>query len=393
MNNPKLALIPSGYKAEKVYSVLPSDGSGDFTFDRANGLATRINKEGLLEEVANDTPRLDYSNGTCPVLLLEPQSTNLVTYSNDISQSSWLKQSGGIGSAPVVTSNYIASPDGSLNASRVIFNINGGTATADLSQIADFVTASIGGVTNSIWVKSNTTSNYTMSLLGASGSFISIVVTNEWQRFEVNTITTGASSSLKLRLRGSESTSDYADVAVWGGQIEEQSFATSTITTEGSVKTRFEEVCGNAGDANLFDSNEGTMFVDIQKAFKDTSFGRISISDGSTNNRIVIGKQNDNAQFKMFVTTSGTIVAEKFTNTDFDVQNKFAISWKLNDFKFYQNGSLIHSDTLGAIPIGFSKFAFNENNLGSQDFFGEINGVRYYDTVLTEAEAKQLTTI
>ena len=81
MNNPKLALIPSGYKAEKVYSVLPSDGSGDFTFDRANGLATRINKEGLLEEVANDTPRLDYSNGTCPVLLLEKEKTNLVSFS------------------------------------------------------------------------------------------------------------------------------------------------------------------------------------------------------------------------------------------------------------------------------------------------------------------------
>jgi hypothetical protein len=29
---PSLALIPSGYKASKVYSVLPTDGSGDFDF-------------------------------------------------------------------------------------------------------------------------------------------------------------------------------------------------------------------------------------------------------------------------------------------------------------------------------------------------------------------------
>ena len=53
MSNPILAMIPSGYKgltatAPQVYSVLPSDGSGDFTFDRANGLATRINKDGLI---------------------------------------------------------------------------------------------------------------------------------------------------------------------------------------------------------------------------------------------------------------------------------------------------------------------------------------------------------
>ena len=36
MVKPKLALIPSGYNDSIVYSVLPSDGSGDFTFDRAN---------------------------------------------------------------------------------------------------------------------------------------------------------------------------------------------------------------------------------------------------------------------------------------------------------------------------------------------------------------------
>ena len=36
MTNPKLALIPSGYKSGKVYSILPSDGSGDFDFDRAS---------------------------------------------------------------------------------------------------------------------------------------------------------------------------------------------------------------------------------------------------------------------------------------------------------------------------------------------------------------------
>ena len=31
MTNPKLALIPSGYKEELVYSVLPNDATGNFT--------------------------------------------------------------------------------------------------------------------------------------------------------------------------------------------------------------------------------------------------------------------------------------------------------------------------------------------------------------------------
>ena len=36
-----------------------------------------------IKQISNDTPRLDYS-GTEPSLLLEPQRTNLVTYSEDL---------------------------------------------------------------------------------------------------------------------------------------------------------------------------------------------------------------------------------------------------------------------------------------------------------------------
>ena len=35
----------------------------------------------------DDTPRIDYTDGGCPVLLTEPQSTNLITQSNDFSDS------------------------------------------------------------------------------------------------------------------------------------------------------------------------------------------------------------------------------------------------------------------------------------------------------------------
>jgi len=391
MSNPKLALIPSGYKGNtatlpSVYSVLPSDGSGDFTFDRVNGLATRINKEGLLEEVANDTPRLDYSNGTCPVLLLEKEKTNLVSYSESPSRIEWSKFTNGTTSV-VVTANQTISPSGELNADKIVY----GNGTSLVTKNTTVVSGQIYNI--SVYLKGeNGGEQIQLDFKNSSSQGVSgtqFTLTNNWKRYSVSL--TSNQTALGIQFRDASTTGQifYA----WGAQIESGHLTSYIPSTGGGTVTRFEEVCGNAGDASLFNSYEGTMFVDIQKAFKDTSFGRISISDGSTNNRIVIGKQNDNAQFKLFVTTSGTIVADKFTNTDFDVQNKFAISWKLNDFKFYQNGSLIHSHTLGAIPIGLSKFAFNENNLGSQDFFGEINGVRYYDTVLTEAEAKQLTTI
>ena len=81
MATPKLALIPTGYKAGKLYSVLPESGVGDFTVVRATE-ATRVNEAGLIETMGANVPRLDYSGGGCPVLLTEPQRTNYIVESN-----------------------------------------------------------------------------------------------------------------------------------------------------------------------------------------------------------------------------------------------------------------------------------------------------------------------
>ena len=88
MAKPKLVLLPAT-QGSKLYSVLPADGVGDFTFSR-NSAATRINKDGLIETVAVGKSRLNYPlidgvvNG-CPSHLLEPSRTNLVTNSEDLS--------------------------------------------------------------------------------------------------------------------------------------------------------------------------------------------------------------------------------------------------------------------------------------------------------------------
>ena len=48
-----LVMIPSGYKDDKLYSIKPTDGSGDFTFSRdGSGAspATRVNSDGNIEK-------------------------------------------------------------------------------------------------------------------------------------------------------------------------------------------------------------------------------------------------------------------------------------------------------------------------------------------------------
>ena len=134
-----IALIPSGTKPSKLYSVLPANGNGDFTHDRNLTTATRVNKDGLIESVAADTPRLDYplTNGVvgdCPHLLLEPQRENLQVYSEQFDNSAW----GKVNSS--VSANSGVAPDGSNNADKLIADTSN-----DKHYIQD-VTSSLTGV-------------------------------------------------------------------------------------------------------------------------------------------------------------------------------------------------------------------------------------------------------
>jgi len=49
-DNASLVMIPSGVKEDKLYSIKPTDGSGDFTFSRGTDTATRVNASGLIEK-------------------------------------------------------------------------------------------------------------------------------------------------------------------------------------------------------------------------------------------------------------------------------------------------------------------------------------------------------
>ncbi len=390
MKKPVLALVPSAYKTSIVYSVLPVNGGGDFNLSRSSN-ATRVNKDELIETVNSDVPRLDWLNSNCPSLLLEPTRTNYALNSENTYAMTVI---GGSENA-IRTANYSISPRGSLTASRLQASVTSGTA--NYSVVGSSTTSYNGYYTASIYLKSNTGENQQVAIYGRNSPIINYTVTKDWKRFSFYGYNSpGQTAYINVGILEELSNSNLEiDISLFGVQIEQGNYPTSLITTQSGIVTRGEDVCGDAGNADLFSSNEGTMFVDIQKTFKDGAFGGISISDGSNNNRIVIGKQSNNTQFRMFIArvNSGNVIAQYYPFLDFDVQNKLAVTFKFGEFKFYVNGVLASTETPNEdIPIGLSKFAFNENNLGSQDFFGEINDVRYYDRVLTEAEAIELTT-
>ena len=239
-----LALIPAAYKASKVYSAIPTDGDGDFTFTRT-GNGTRINKAGLIETVGSNVPRLNYrldadgNPSSCPELLLEPERTNQILYSKDFTNSAWQKLGGGTGTAPVVTADYTTAPDGTQTADRVIMDMGSGTTGDNYSIIRNFGTSGSTG-TNSIYMKSNTTDSYTIGIDNV-GTVETVTVTPQWQRFSYSVTN---SDRLQISLRGTgNSTSRYADVSLWGGSLENGDYVTSFIPTTTFAVTRNIDEC------------------------------------------------------------------------------------------------------------------------------------------------------
>lgn len=375
MSNPKLALIPSGYKSGKVYSILPNDATGDFDFDRASE-GTRVRKDGLIEEVTNDVPRLDWYNSNCPSLLLEPQRTQLAEYNTNITSANGYALTNG-----TLEENTTIAPDGTLTASTF-------KATADSGR---FQKVKTGGTIGSEY----TVSAYVKRKKGTGQVYIRAVefgnilvtATDEWTRVSATVEATSTNIRYGMALENADE-----EIYVWGFQVEEATYESSFIynTATGTV-TRLKDECF-AEDSNLFNITEGTLFVDATP-FKSGGGMEIQISDGTASNRHTIQYQGTGTSVRALTVTGGTTVFSDYNPLTFDIRNKLAITFKEDEFKFYVNGSLVHTDTSGAVPTGLDKLTFSNPNLTGTFMEGKIHDIRIYDTVLTQTEAEELTTL
>jgi hypothetical protein len=419
MEAPNLAMIPSGVKATKLYSIMPESGVGDFTFARAS-TAYRLNKDGLWETSASNLPRLHYdlSNGnpdSCPCLLLEPASTNALGYSELF--SSWGT------TRSTIVADSIMSPDGTVNASKMKDDGSTGTDTSQrfLSVIVangldytfsvfakkgsmDFVALRTGNFTNGGGT-GETFFNLATGVVGTT--YVSHTASiekypNGWYRCSIKfTAGTDLSGTVLIRQASANGTSTVpldgnSFIYLWGAQFEQNSFATSYIKTTSNISsTRSAETCNSAGDASTFNSEQGILFLEVAALINDATVRLWSLSNGTTLNRVFLGFGGASNNIRFRVQVANVYQAEDDTTiSDVTAFNKIALLYKENNFKLYINGSLALSDTSGSTFTSGTLDRFNfDSAAGSSIPYSKCKDLRYYDTEgMTDTEIDNLLT-
>ena len=412
LDTASLIVTPNGYKASKLYSIVPSDGTGDMTMSRTGNTATRVNSSGLIETVNANIPRLDYLGSTCPKLLLEPQRTNLLNYSELFENSYWTKTN------ITITANSTTAPDGNttadtFNATNTTFNI-----------LRRTVTTTIGTVyTSSIFVKKNNYRYIGMRALYAGSD------TFNFYDFDTNTITNAGSTSNPLKVENygngwfrlsqtstATLTSHLFDVGyvnssgnnaalpagtekyyVWGAQIEAGSFATSYIPTTTASVTRNPDSLGksNVYTNGYISSFGGTWFIDLAN---NNGFTRDSAKIGmwigeSNSNSINVGFSSFNirtlsgtAQKLQISFYNGTIGTTLYQTTQ--VNAKIAITFNGTTANIFVNGTKVVTSASAEITLAnFQYFNFQE------DVPFNIKSTALFNSPLSDTNCISLTTL
>ncbi len=392
-------MITPAYSATATERVLPrlaldfTTASLDarVTVARALNTATRVNGNGFIETVNADLPRFDYTlntGGSCKGLLIEESRINILRESVTMAGSSWLTSGSGGGSAPVPTTNAGTSPDGTGNATKIVFSA---PVSGDISSYYQTSFASsAGSYTGSFYVKAFAAGDVG-KIIGfrhvASGAYQLVTLTANWTRVEKTE--TQAGSNFELILRPALGTSSgTVSVLVYGGQLEVGAFATSYIPNIATgTTTRNADVVSMTGTnfSSWWNSTAGTFFTSYQTLVNSSiSAARGILTYDSSGNKLVtyIGGGGTTASTydgSSIVAATGSAVA---------TASKTVMAYSSAGRAIATNGGTVAT---GSAPsAGFLTATLLNIGALNVSTTGQINGyikaVRYWPQRLTNAE-------
>lgn len=354
-------------------------------------------------------PRLDYLGSTCGKLLLEPQRTNKITYSENQGPTgtNWYPST-----TWTVTNNTVTSPSGYQDADTLTETTSNGfhsgyfNATIDNAYTGTYTISAFAKYNGRFFVlspKGSTERTYfnlqtgTVAQLGGGGVTAKIEdYGNGWYRCSVTCSYTNENVNFEHLLASAVGTLQYtgngtSGVHIWGCMAEAGAYATSYIPTLGSSVTRVADACSKTGITSLIGQTEGTFFVEFNFDGRYDSNGIIPIVTRTSNNEAYV-----------FISGAGSLLCEIVVGGVPQASisgsigavglKKIAFAYKANDFAVYLNGVQIGTDTSGSVG------AMADLNVGSYHSSGysTMNGINQallFKTRLSNSDLATLTSL
>jgi hypothetical protein len=331
-----------------------------------------------------NVPRIDYSNGSCPSILVEPQRTNLLLRSEEFENAVWTK------TGVTVAVNATTSPNGVLTADKLI--------PSELDSYVRYLSfnGTAGSVyTFSFYAKADVITNLRIRQFNATelnGTIEFITINNQWQRFTV-TSTCAVNQQVQIWIGGGSTWSTGKDIYVWGAQLEAGAYPTSYIPTIASTVTRNADTISrnNIFTNGFITASGGTWFVELKNnidLIRSGSAGGIYINTGT------ISLEGNGFLFRNPTTISQKISIIKYTlgvpstlyNT-LTTDLKAAIKWNGTTADIFVNGVKVISAT------EFTTTAMQNLIIEGSNRNLNINQMALFPTPLTDTQCIELTTL
>lgn len=381
--------------------------------------ATYFDALGNIKTASANEPRIGYdpTTGECIGLQIESAATNLLPYSDDVTNAAgWGKSNITFGTP----TEY--SPSGSL-MTPVIASVSADTAnhilttqhqptTAGMTYTFSFIAKAKGytklrvrangdtggylgslNVDISTGVVSDSSFPYTVKSLG-NGFFLVSMTFTTLAGTQTTPPTTTTSCSIWLR----DASGSYAfagdgvsGVYITSTQLELGGKATSRIKTTATTATRAADVINMQGTGWL-SSVEGTILADVVVDYQATGVSQSfwTLDDGSQANRMRAHIVGDGIDRLLFVANGNNTIASLSDPSAANGWHRYVAAYKENDFAAVKNGGTVNVDTSGTPPTVTQLFIGSHR--GTEEFMiGHIKRLAYWPKRLTNAELKRIS--
>jgi hypothetical protein len=414
MATPKLKLGNDKW-ATKSKSLLAFNDEGNnfkslpFNVERLSG-ASYKGRNGLVQYAATEEPRIDFTNYSKGGLLLEPQRTNIITQSQELSSGSLVKVN-----LTVTDNTSIVDPQGNTNTKTL-------TATNNNQPRLEWRGTSVPGSNTSyamsFWVRYNTARYVAIAHFSQTGEYAIFDLVdgevendvgtqtakieaypNGWYRVSKSFEVPSTASINYWKFTLCTQTNPFVGVSgekadVFGLQFEVGDYSTSYIPTAGSTATRIKDVVIDGGNEYVINNTAGTLFLDCELAARGTSsvYSRVMICrNNETGTRIILDDFGGNWRAVLY--SGGTDAAPTIVASSANTRIKLAITYDNTGVKYSYNGTdaVFTSGPFGPTTT-MNKIKFSNAAENGSFFNGWVNDFQYFDEVLTDAELKTLTT-